>query len=107
MASSIEPPKTSPSSLPQKPENWIPGAALTVMAVVAAYWLLSTNHITAICQQGYDPLGHWQLSALVAALPVIVLLGALAFGHVKAHYAALAGLVTALLIAVYLFHMPG
>ena len=35
------------------------------------------------------------------SLPVIVLLGALAFGHVKAHYAALAGLVTALLTAIF------
>ena len=72
MASNVESPKTSQSSLPKKPENWIPGAVLTIIAVVAAYWLLSTNHITAIWQQGYDPLGHWQLSALVAALPVIV-----------------------------------
>src|SRR5208337_3902316 len=57
-------------------------------------------------QQSYDPTGHWLLSTLIAALPVVVLLGALAFGHTKAHYAALAGLVTALLTAIIGFHMP-
>ena len=36
--------------------------------------------------QNYTPLGNLFLSALVAALPVIVLLGALAFFHVKAHW---------------------
>ncbi|HZD30266.1 MAG TPA: L-lactate permease [Candidatus Angelobacter sp.] len=57
-------------------------------------------------QQGYDPTGHWLLSTIIASLPVIVLLGALAFGHTKAHYAALAGLTTALLTAILGFHMP-
>jgi len=42
--------------------------------------------------QVYDPLGHWWLSTLVAALPVIVLLGALALLRLKAHWAALLGL---------------
>ena len=46
--------------------------------------------------QDYTPLGNLFLSALVAALPVVVLLGALAFFHVKAHIAALLGLVLAL-----------
>ena len=32
--------------------------------------------------------------------------GTLAFGHVKAHYAALAGLAAALLTAIFGFHMP-
>src|SRR5215831_15164231 len=57
--------------------------------------------------QTYTPLGNLYLSALVAALPVIVLLGALAFFHVKAHWAALLGLGTALLIAIELYGMPG
>ncbi len=39
-------------------------------------------------------------------LPVVVLLGSLAFGHVKAHYAALLGLATALAVAIFGFHMP-
>ncbi|HTS83007.1 MAG TPA: L-lactate permease [Myxococcaceae bacterium] len=57
--------------------------------------------------QNYAPLGNIFLSALVAALPVIVLLGSLAFFHVKAHVAALLGLATALLVAIAVYHMPG
>jgi len=91
---------------PTKPGGAIPGIALTLLAAVAATWLLMTNQITSTWQQGYDPLGHWLLSALLASLPVIVLLGTLALGHVKAHYAALAGLVAALLTAILGFHMP-
>jgi lactate permease len=56
--------------------------------------------------QGYDPLGHWWLSTLLAALPVVVLLGTLAILRLKAHYAALLGLGTALVVAVAVFHMP-
>jgi lactate permease len=56
--------------------------------------------------QVYDPLGHWWLSTLVAALPVIVLLGALAILRMKAHWAALLGLAASLLIAMGVFHMP-
>src|SRR5215831_15851847 len=57
--------------------------------------------------QSYLPLGNLYLSALVAALPVIVLLGALAFFHVKAHWAALLGLTVALFTAVVVYGMPG
>jgi len=57
--------------------------------------------------QTYTPLGNLYLSALVAALPVVVLLGALAFFHVKAHYAALLGLGMALVTAVAVYGMPG
>jgi lactate permease len=56
--------------------------------------------------QVYDPLGHWWLSTLVAALPVIVLLGLLAGFKVKAHLCAIAGAVTAILCAILVFHMP-
>jgi lactate permease len=56
--------------------------------------------------QAYDPFGHMVPSTLVAALPVVVLLGGLAFLHMKAHYAALAGLATALIVAVGAFGMP-
>src|SRR5208282_2950589 len=42
----------------------------------------------------------------LAALPVVVLLGTLAIFRMKAHYSAMLGLVTALLIAVGVFHMP-
>jgi lactate permease len=56
--------------------------------------------------QNYTPLGNLYLSALVAAIPVVLLLGALAFFHVKAHLAALLGLGSALLIAVLVYGMP-
>jgi lactate permease len=56
--------------------------------------------------QIYNPLGNIFVSALVAALPVIVLLGLLAFLHVRAHIAALAGLAAALLIAIAVYGMP-
>ncbi|HEX8202833.1 MAG TPA: L-lactate permease, partial [Isosphaeraceae bacterium] len=56
--------------------------------------------------QQYDPLGSWPLSTLMAALPVIVLLGLLASGRVGAWPAALAGLLTALAVALAVFEMP-
>jgi lactate permease len=56
--------------------------------------------------QVYDPFGHWWLSTLVAAIPVLVLLGALALLRIKAHFAALLGLAASLLIAVGVFGMP-
>jgi hypothetical protein len=36
--------------------------------------------------QIYDPLGHWCLSTLVAALPIVVLFGLLAGFKVKPHW---------------------
>src|SRR6267378_2419669 len=56
--------------------------------------------------QVYDPFGVWWLSTLVAALPVVVLLGLLAVFRVKPHWAAMAGAATALLAASAVFHMP-
>jgi len=57
--------------------------------------------------QTYAPLGgNIFLSALVASLPVVVLLGALAFFHVKAHWAALLGLVVSLIVAITVYGMP-
>ncbi len=56
--------------------------------------------------QTYNPVGSLLLSALVAALPVVVLLGLLALFHVRAHIAALAGLLTSLLVAVIVYGMP-
>ena len=56
--------------------------------------------------QNYDPLGSEVLSTLVAALPIVVLLGLLGWGHVRAHFAAGAGLFTALAAAILVFRMP-
>jgi lactate permease len=56
--------------------------------------------------QVYNPLQSILLSALVAAIPVVVLLGALGFFHLKAHLAALLGLAASLAIAIFEFGMP-
>ncbi len=56
--------------------------------------------------QVYDPLGQPWLSTLLAALPVVVLLGSLALLHMQAHRAALLGLGSSLLIAIAAFGMP-
>ncbi|MBI5769127.1 MAG: L-lactate permease [Verrucomicrobia bacterium] len=57
--------------------------------------------------QIYDPVGHSiGLSALVAVIPVSVLLGLLAFWHVRAHLAAIIALVVALAVAVAVYRMP-
>ncbi len=56
--------------------------------------------------QVYDPVGHAGLSTLLAALPVVVLLGALGFFRARAHVAALASLGVALVVALGPFGMP-
>ena len=56
-----------------------------------------------VWSQVYDPVGNIWLSAAMAAIPVIVMLGCIAFGHMKAHYAAGLGLASALLVAIFGF----
>jgi lactate permease len=56
--------------------------------------------------QIYDPFGHWWVSALVAALPIIVLFTLMAGFRVKPHWSALAGAATAVLVAHFAFTMP-
>jgi lactate permease len=53
--------------------------------------------------QTYDPLGNLWLSTLVAGLPVILLMALLASGRVTAHVAALAGLLAALALAIFVY----
>src|SRR5229473_3938910 len=56
--------------------------------------------------QTYDPLNSWMLSTLVAALPIVVLLGLLGGFRVKPHWCAIAGAGTAVVVAVTIFRMP-
>jgi lactate permease len=94
-------PNSAPTSA--NPVVWV---AALVAAVVAVVLILRIPPLAHPWPQGYDPLGHWWLSALVAALPVVVLLGTLALLHLKAHYAALLGLATSILCAIWIFGMP-
>ena len=56
--------------------------------------------------QVYDPLGSMLLSTLFAAIPVVVLLVGLGLLRMRAHVAALAGLLSAIVVAVLVFGMP-
>jgi lactate permease len=56
--------------------------------------------------QVYDPLGSPWISTLLAAVPIVVLLATLAILEWRAHMAALAGLVTALAVSVFIYGMP-
>ena len=56
--------------------------------------------------QSYNPLNSSWASTLVALLPVVVLLALLASRRVRAHWAALAGLVFSLAVAVLAIGMP-
>jgi lactate permease len=56
--------------------------------------------------QVYDPLGSAWLSTAAAAFPIVLLLAALGLLEWRAHYAALAGLVSALAISTMVYGMP-
>ncbi len=57
-------------------------------------------------QQIYDPVGNMFFSTALAAIPVVVMLAALGFFHIKAHIAAAMGLISALAVAVFAYGMP-
>jgi lactate permease len=96
---------TTPAHTAPPKENLVLPVVLTIIAIIAVIVILKIPPISHPWSQGYDPTGYWWLSTIVASLPVIVLLGALAL-HLKAHYAALLGLATALVVAIFGFHMP-
>ena len=101
---------------PPAPNNPVPAKAhalsLTLEAfaflvlIAAVIYLFKTNPASFRWTQGYNPTGSILLSTLTAALPIVILLGAIAILRLKAHAAALAGLVAALLAAMLVFHMP-
>jgi len=98
---------STPASAPKR-EAGSPVSSILMALVLVTLIVLAWSGVspTAPWAQGYDPLGHWWLSTIFAAFPIVVLLGTLAVFHMKAHYSAVLGLATALLIAVGIFHMP-
>ena len=68
--------------------------------------LTAQGSMDAVWLQGYQPLGSMAASTALAAVPVLVMLGALGVFHIRAHLAALLGLAAALLIAVGVYAMP-
>jgi len=100
--------QSAPSAV-QKPVS-ITSIAVIVLGILAlaggAIYLLKTNPATKTWKQAYDPAGAWWLSTILAALPVIILLCAMAIFRLRAHVAAMIGLATALTIAIAVYHMP-
>ena len=58
-------------------------------------------------EQSYLPAGSLWLSALLASVPILLLLGAMALLRLKAHWSAILGLSCAFLVAYFLYRMPG
>ncbi len=99
-------PRSAPAANSFNPATLTLEAASLLALLLGLVYLFATNSTVAHWSQGYNPTGIWQLSTLIAALPIVVLLGAMAILRLKAHIAAIAGLVTALLAAIVIFHMP-
>ena len=57
--------------------------------------------------QNFDPLGNTLLSTLAAALPVLVLFYFLGIKRIPAWRAAIYAFITAVVVAMGVFHMPG
>ncbi|MDR3411326.1 MAG: L-lactate permease [Formivibrio sp.] len=98
--------KTSEPRAKFTPVSSVVFIAVLVLVVAAAIYIFKTHPTYGTWAQSYDPMGRWWLSTIFAALPVIVLLVAMAVLRLKAHVAAIAGLITAVLVAITAFHMP-
>jgi lactate permease len=101
---------SAPVPVPNKPVSRtgspLATFAVVILIAVVCYLILRIPALEKPWDQGYDPLGRWWLSTLIASLPIIVLLGTLALEVAKAHWAAVLGLAAALLTVVLAFHMP-
>ena len=104
----------APAFTPPEPHRPPKPAGRKLLPVILAACLLAivsvifqrTPQPTAPWPQSYDPAHSWLLSAALAALPLLVLLVAMAGLRIKGHIAALAGLTAALAVALTIFHMP-
>ncbi|HEV2401109.1 MAG TPA: L-lactate permease [Candidatus Sulfotelmatobacter sp.] len=106
MAGSSDISTSVPKSIVTRGKSMLPGI-LAAGGTITLLILSFTGSTSAKpWTQGYDPLGRWWLSTICAALPVIVLLGTLGLFHLKAHHSASLGLLSAILVATGLFHMP-
>jgi lactate permease len=56
--------------------------------------------------QNYNPLGHLGISALLAAIPLFILLYMLGIRRSKGHYAAFFATLAAVLLAIFIWGMP-
>ena len=56
--------------------------------------------------QEYAPVGGVVTSACLAAIPLLILFYMLAVRKAKGHIAAVAGLISALIVAVVIWRMP-
>src|SRR2546428_10850342 len=56
--------------------------------------------------QVYDPAHNALLSTVLAALPIVVLFIMLGIFEIPAQWAALSGLLTALLVSIFFYGMP-
>ncbi len=101
-----EPAFTSPTPTPRRKRKPILLVLTAVVLIITAIIFKQSPHLASAWPQSYDPAHFWLLSAALAALPLIVLLVAMAGLRIKGHIAALAGLATALAIALVIFHMP-
>src|SRR5438270_7823935 len=107
MPGTARPPSSQKTVTATSRRERIPSILMALVTAAIIILARSGSSSSTPWAQGYDPFGHWWLSAICAALPVLVLLTALAIFRIKAHYAAFLGLVTAIAIAAGLFHMPG
>jgi len=96
----------SPPAARRQPASTASIALIAAALAGGAIYLFKTNPATGTWAQTYDPARRWWISALLAALPVVVLLAAMAILRLKAHIAAVIGLLTALAVAIAIYHMP-
>ena len=67
-------PAKPPSPSQPKP-NYFATALVVICGVIASVFILRLPVLSSPWQQGYNPTGHWLLSTLVAAIPIVVLAG--------------------------------